>query len=86
MVQNKMKMKNNKIAGFVFEKITLGVRVSDIATDNDDNDTELCLFCGGNYEGDKNSEKSVQCIRCFHREHDECTFTCSTCRRQRKLI
>lgn len=34
MVQNKTKMKNNKIAGI------------DIVTD----DTELRLFCGGNYE------------------------------------
>lgn len=72
-----MKIKNNKIAGFVFEKITLGVRnvehANDIVTDNDDNHIELYLFCGGNYERDKDSEKSVQCIRRFRREHDECT-------------
>lgn len=77
MVQNKTKMKNNKIAGFVFEKITLRVRnvehVNDIVTSNDHDDTGLCLFFGGNYEKDKNSEKFVQRIRRFHREHDECT-------------
>lgn len=77
MVQNKTKMKNNKIAGFVFEKITLCVcnveHFNDIVTNNDHDDIGLCLFFGGNYERDKNSEKSVQRIRRFHWEHDECT-------------
>lgn len=73
MIQNKTKMENNKIAGFVFEKIILRVRnVRNVEHD----DSGLCLFFGGNYEKDKNSEKSVQRIRRFHREHV----------RERKLI
>lgn len=41
--------------------------VNETATDDDDDgDTELYLFCGGNYMRDNNSEKCMQCIRCFH--------------------
>lgn len=58
--------------------------VGDTVTDVDD--TELRLFYGGNYERDNNCEKWVQCICCFHWDHEECVsgtlFARSACKKQ----